>query len=105
MRGLYFKAALDGSMIAYEFTTNPGLDLSDHGDFVATFAAAILDLGAPDIFALTALPKDKVFTDSELGQARSTVLVSDATWLQARDVETSTTTDWLATADYAQYAR
>lgn len=107
MRGLYFKAALDGTMIAYEFTTNPGMDLSTHEDFVATFAAAVLDLGAQDIFALTALsicPKDKVFTEFELGQVRSTVLVSDASWLPARDVETSTTTDWLATADYAQYA-
>lgn len=107
MRGLYFKVALDGTMIAYEFTTSPGMDLSAHEDFVATFAAAVLDLGAQDIFTLTALsicPKDKVFTEFELGQVRSTVLVSDASWLPAGDVETSTTTDWLATADYAQHA-
>lgn len=107
MRGLYFKAALDGTMVAYEFTTNLGIDLSAHEEFVATFAAAVLDLGVQDIFALTALsicPKDKVFTEFELAQVRSTVLVSDASWLPARDVETSTITDWLATAHYAQYA-
>jgi len=89
MRGLYFEAALDGSMIAYEFTTSPGTNLSAHEGFVATFAAAALDLGVQDIFALTALsicPKDKVFTEFELGQVHSTVLVSDARWLPAGDV-------------------
>lgn len=99
--------ALGGTMIAFEFTTNPGRDLSAHEDFVTTFAAAVLDLGVQDIFALTALsicPKGKVFTEFELGQVGSTVLVSDASWLPARDVATSTTTDWLVTADYAQYA-
>lgn len=37
LRGLYFKAADDGSMSAYEFTTDPGVDLSGHEDFVARF--------------------------------------------------------------------
>ncbi|KAK4188372.1 hypothetical protein QBC35DRAFT_496565 [Podospora australis] len=107
MRGLYFKAALDGTMFAYEFTTDPGMDLSAHGDFVARFATAVLQLGVQDIFALTALsvcPTDKIFTEFELGQVGSTVLVADSSWLPTQDVETATTTDWLATADYAQYA-
>ncbi|KAI1403313.1 hypothetical protein F4819DRAFT_231133 [Hypoxylon fuscum] len=107
MRGLYFKAALDGTMVAYEFTTDPGIDLSTHEDFVAMFATAVIELGVQDIFALTALsicPTNKVFTEFELGQVGSTVLVSDASWLPPQDVKTATTTDWLATADYAQYA-
>ncbi|KAI1159533.1 hypothetical protein F5B18DRAFT_655568 [Nemania serpens] len=107
MRGLYFKAALDGNMIAYEFTTNPGMDLSDHKDFVAKFATAVLELGVQDVFALTALsicPKEKVFTEFELGQVLSTVLVANSSWLPAQDVAGTTNTDWLATADYAQYA-
>ncbi|KAM4064393.1 hypothetical protein HRG_006207 [Hirsutella rhossiliensis] len=107
MRGLYFKTALDGTMFAYEFTTDPGMDLSAHVDFVARFAAAVLQLGVQDIFALTALsvcPTDKIFTEFELGQVGSTVLVADNSWLPSQDVETATTTDWLATANYVQYA-
>lgn len=107
MRGLYFKAALDGTMVAYEFTTDPGMDLSAHEDFVTKFATAVLQLGVQDIFALTALsicPADKVFTEFELSQVGSTVLVDDNSWLPAQNVEEATTTDWLATADYAKYA-
>ncbi|KAF2970800.1 hypothetical protein GQX73_g2728 [Xylaria multiplex] len=107
MRGLYFKAAVGGNMIAYEFTTEPGADLSVHEDFVAKFATAVLELGVQDTFALTALsicPQDKVLTEFELGHVTSTVLVSNASWLPTDDVESSTSTDWIATADYAQYA-
>lgn len=107
MRGLYFKAALDGKMIAYEFTTEPGVDLSAHQGFVTQFANAVTELGVQDIFALTALsicPQDKILTELELGNVRSTVLVTDASWLPAQDVEAATSTDWLATNDYAQYA-
>ncbi|KAI0409823.1 hypothetical protein F4802DRAFT_592707 [Xylaria palmicola] len=106
MRGLYFKAALDGNMIAYEFTTDPGTDLSAHEDFVAKFAAAVLELGVQDVFALTAVticPKETVFTEFELGQVLSTVLVTDSSWLPAQDVAKATNTDWLATTEYAQY--
>lgn len=106
-RGLYFKATCGGSMIAYEFTTEPGADLSAHVDFVAEFASAVLKLGVQDVFALTALsicPPDKVLTEFEMGHVLSTVLVSDASWLPAQDVVASTSTDWVATPDYAQYA-
>lgn len=106
-RGLYFKATPGGSMIAYEFTTEPGADLSAYEDFVAEFASAVLKLGVQDVFALTALsicPQDKVLTEFEMSHLLSTALVSDASWLPAQDVVASTSTDWVATPDYAQYA-
>jgi len=77
-RGLYFKAAQGGSMIAYEFTTEPGADLAGHEDFVAKFASAVLKFGVEDVFALTALsicPQDKILTELEIGHVQSTVLV------------------------------
>lgn len=107
MRGLYFKAAPDGNMIAYEFTTEPGADLSAYEDFVLEFAKVVMKLRVQDIFALTALsicPQDKVLTEFEMGNVSSTVLVFDANWLPAQDVGVATSTDWLATMDYAQYA-
>lgn len=107
VRGLYFKAIPGESMVAYEFTTELGADLSAHEDFVAEFAWAVLQHGVQDIFALTALsicPQDKVLTEFEMGHVLSTVLVSDASWLPAQDIAASTSTDWMATPDYAQYA-
>lgn len=107
VRGLYFKAIPGESMVAYEFTTELGADLSAHEDFVAEFALSVLQHGAQDIFALTALsicPQDKVLTEFEMGHVLSTVLVSDASWLPAQDIAASTSTDWMATPDYAQYA-
>lgn len=106
-RGLYFKAAPGGNMIAYEFTTDPGVDLSAHEDFVAAFAKAALEMGVQDIFALTAVsicPEKTILTEFELAQALSTILVSDASWLPEADVAASTTTDWIAEDEYTKYA-
>lgn len=107
LRGLYFKAERDGNMVAYEFTTEPGRDMSTHRDFVAKFASVVMELGVQDIFALTVLsicPKDKTPTEFELGHVGSTVLVSNASWLPTQDVSMATSTDWIATDDYAHCA-
>ena len=107
VRGLYFKADAKGEMVAYEYTTAPGSDLSDHQDFVAAFADALVRFGVQNVFALTAhsiCAKDKVLTEFEMAHVLSTVLVYDATWLPTQDVSASTSTDWMATDDYAQYA-
>ncbi|KAI0433367.1 hypothetical protein F5Y09DRAFT_84503 [Xylaria sp. FL1042] len=45
VRGLYFKAIPGESMIAYEFTTELGADLSAQEDFVAEFASVVLEHG------------------------------------------------------------
>ncbi|KAK4220561.1 hypothetical protein QBC38DRAFT_494034 [Podospora fimiseda] len=106
-RGLYFKASAGGDMVAYEFTTDPGADLAAHEGFVAAFSKAAIEMGVQDVFALTAMsicPQNKILTEFELAQALSTILVSDASWLPAGDVTESTTTDWLADQEYAQYA-
>ena len=44
MRGLYFKVALNKTIIAFKFTIDLGMDLSAHEDFVARFATAVLQL-------------------------------------------------------------
>lgn len=107
VRGLYFKAIAEGCMAAYEFTTEPGVDLSAHEDFVAKFSSAAIKLGVQDIFALTAVsicPENKVLTEFEMAHVLSTVLVPDASWLPAQDTAASTSTDWIATQDYEKYA-
>ena len=40
-------------MIAYEFTTDQGEDLSAHEAFVTEFSNAVLDLDVQNVFALT----------------------------------------------------
>jgi len=103
-RGLYFKAGPNGTMSAYEFTTDPGMDLSGYEDFVAKFSSTVVELGVQDVFALTAVPicpKDVVFTEFELGHVSSTVLVANPEWLPKTEDVTATTTDWLATEEDA----
>lgn len=107
VRGLYFKATAEGKMMAYEFTTEPGADLSAYEDFVAEFSSSAIALGVQDIFALTALsicPQSKILTEFELSEVLSTVLVSDASWLPDQANAKSTSTDWSATEDYAEHA-
>ncbi|KAI0014498.1 hypothetical protein F4779DRAFT_632823 [Xylariaceae sp. FL0662B] len=57
-RGLHFMAGPKGkgNMLAYEYTTEPGVDLSGQENFVAVFAAAVIGLGVETIFGLTAKP-------------------------------------------------
>ncbi|KAI1097122.1 hypothetical protein F4804DRAFT_339516 [Jackrogersella minutella] len=105
-RGLYFKATIGGSMVAYEFTTEPDVDLSAHEDFTAESTSATLQHGVQGVFALTVLsicPPEKILTEFEMSHVPSFVLVSDSNWLSAQDIESSTSTDWTATSDYAQY--
>lgn len=51
--GLYFRALPDVKMIAYEYTTELGKDMSNHLNFVATFAQTALALGVQDVSTLT----------------------------------------------------
>ena len=106
IRGLYFKAAPGGKMVAYEYTTHPGEDLSAHAGFISTFAQAVLGFGVQDVFALTAKKlHQEVLTEFEMSDLLSTVLVNNPTWLpQDSELGQSTTTDWIATSDYAAYA-
>lgn len=106
IRGLYFQASSGGKLVAYEYTTGPGEDLSAHADFVSKFAQAVLDLGVQNVFALTAkkLHRD-VLTEFEMPDLLSTVLVNNPTWLpQDSEPGQSTATDWIATPDYTTYA-
>ncbi|EFY84976.1 hypothetical protein MAC_08960 [Metarhizium acridum CQMa 102] len=60
-----------------------------------------------DVFALTDKNlRQEVLTEFEMSELLSTVLAHDPTWLP-QDLEPGqfTTTDWIATADYAAYAK
>lgn len=105
LRGLYFRALPGGKMAAYEYTTELGEAMSKHTDFVAMFAQTVLALGVQDVFALTAKKfHSGVLTEFEMSDVISTILVSNPTRLPSADSETSTSTDWVATPDYAAYA-
>jgi len=96
LHGLYFRARPDGTMAAYEYTTDPCEDLSEHTDFVAEFVAAVLRLGVQDIFALTGKePKTKHYTEFEMSDLSSTILVNNPMWLPGPS-ERSTSTDWIS---------
>lgn len=78
-RGLYFKAIPGGDMVACEFTTEPGADLSAHKGFLAKFASAALEHGVQDLFGLTALslfPTEVVLSEFAIAQIHSTVLLT-----------------------------
>lgn len=86
LRGLYFRASGNGNMAAYEYTIDPGEDLSAYTDFVAEFAHAVIRLGVQNTFALTAKKlhchDNGLLTEFEMSDLASTVLVStDSTWL------------------------
>jgi len=104
LRGLYFKAFPEGTMAAYEYTTEPGEDMAEHAAFVGQFARKTVALGVQDVFALTAKkPFQETLTEFEMSDVISTILVNSPVWLPA-DAEQSTATDWSATSDYLQYA-
>jgi len=105
LRGLYFQARPLGKMVAYKYTTAPGVDLSGHVHFVAKFAKMVIQLGAENVFALSVkVPAQGLFTEFELPDSGSTILVRGApTWLLEEGTQ-STSTDWMATQHYSKYA-
>ncbi|KAL8724465.1 MAG: hypothetical protein Q9166_007934 [cf. Caloplaca sp. 2 TL-2023] len=105
LRGLYFRALPGGKMAAYEYTTESGEDMSRHADFVAKFAQTVMTPGVQDVFALTAKRfHNGALTEFKMSDVVSTILINNPTWLPSTDSETSTSTDWIATPDYAAYA-
>ncbi|KAF1828766.1 hypothetical protein BDW02DRAFT_614286 [Decorospora gaudefroyi] len=105
LRGLYFRAISGGKMAAFEYTTESGEDMSKHANFVAKFSQTVLDLGVQNVFALTAKRfHTDVLTEFEMSDVISTILVNNPTWLPSADCKASTSTDWIATPDYAAYA-
>ena len=95
LRGLYFRARPGGTMAAYEYTTELGEDLSSYTDFVSEFSTTVTGLGVQDVFALTAKkPESARFTEFEMPDLNSTVLVTNANWLPSSSVP-PTSTDWI----------
>jgi hypothetical protein len=52
LRGIHFIASPYNTMVAYEYTTEPGKDLSEYSNFVSDYASTAKALGVDDIFGL-----------------------------------------------------
>ncbi len=80
LRGLYFRARHDGTMAAYEYTTEAGPDLSGYEHFVLEFARRCIDPGVENIFALSARQATpKPLSEFEFSAAKATILVPTGT--------------------------
>ena len=105
IQGLYYQVCLDGTMAAYEYTTDSIQDISKYSEFVAEFAVAVLRLGVKDVFALTAKqPETKRFSEFELSDLCSTILVANPSWLP-NTAGNSTSTDWISSASIGPHIR
>jgi len=60
LHGLYFRADVGGRMVAYEYTTDPLVDISSYGEFFRQFSNLVVELGLQDVYSLTL----KYLTDS-----------------------------------------
>lgn len=54
LRGYRFRSTKSGTMSAYEFTTEPVIDLSLYADFASIFSRLVHDLRVQDIFGFVA---------------------------------------------------
>lgn len=86
-------------MAAYEYTTEPGSDLSKYTEFVKDLAEALIALGAQEVFALTALPlHTEILTEIEMIRFLSTILINEkeSGVFSSTVAGPFTTTDWVA---------
>ncbi|KAL9597974.1 MAG: hypothetical protein Q9219_004805 [cf. Caloplaca sp. 3 TL-2023] len=102
LRELYLQARPGGKMAAYRYTTKPGEDTSWHDNFIAKFAQLAMTLVIQDVYALMVKGSyQDALPDFEMSIVASTILVSNSVWSPLADSEISTTTDAIATPDYA----
>ncbi|KFY53289.1 hypothetical protein V496_07737 [Pseudogymnoascus sp. VKM F-4515 (FW-2607)] len=94
LHGVYFTAATGGRMVAYEYTTDPLVDISNHNDFFRQFSNLVMELGLQNVYALTVryLEGPPLLHEFEMPDLGSTVLVPDASWIPGS--EGSVSTDW-----------
>ena len=90
LRGKYFLALPEGTMRAYEYTTDPLPDVSRYNNFITAFSRTVLRLGVEKIFALTVRsPQAFDSNEIELPDLRATVLIQNSSWLPE-----GISTDW-----------
>jgi len=79
-----------------EFTTKGGADLSQYPAFALAFAKTILESGTSLVFGLVAKPKQlqENYTEFELPDLRSTIMVPDRVMPQTPDSE-PISTNWV----------
>ncbi|KFX94061.1 hypothetical protein V490_04540 [Pseudogymnoascus sp. VKM F-3557] len=107
LHGVYFTAATGGRMVAYEYTTDPLVDISSHNDFFRQFSNLVMELGLQNVYALTLkyLKGPSLMHEFEMPDLGSTVLVPDSSWIPG--AEGSVSTDWgfsTATGDFSDAA-
>ena len=94
LRGRFFFAAPDGSMTAYEYSSDPQPDITQYRGFCSKFWGEVTRLGMQAVFALGVRPTSSLddCTEIEIAEARATVFVQDLKLLDSYD------TDWTASS-------
>lgn len=94
LHGVYFRADTGGRMVAYEYTTDPLVDISGYNEFFRQFSNLVMELGLQDVYALTSkyVEGPPLLHEFEMPDLGSTVLVPDASWIPG--AESSVSTDW-----------
>lgn len=89
--GKYFFAAPDGTMRAYEYSTDPQPDAAQYSGFCSMVWQEIHNLGKQNVFALGVRPYSPLenYTEIELPFANATVFVEDL------ELASSIDTDWV----------
>lgn len=90
LQGRYFFAATDGSMKAYEFSSEPQPDINQYHSFCSLFWKEVTRLKAQEIFALGVRPYFSLTnaTEIEIPDANATVFVENF------ELNGSFETDW-----------
>lgn len=90
LQGRYFFAATDGSMKAYEYSSEPQPDINQYHSFCSLFWKEVTRLKAQEIFALGVRPYFSLTnaTEIEISGANATVFVENF------ELNGSVETDW-----------
>lgn len=90
LRGRYFFAAPDGSLKAYEYSSDPQPDITHFRTFCSIFGRELIQLRMQDVFALGIRPYYALtnYTEVEIPDAHATVFVENL------ELAGSFETDW-----------
>lgn len=90
LRGRYFFAAPDGSLKAYEYSSDPQPDITHFRGFCSMFWKEVIRLRMQDVFALGLRPYFAItnYTEIEIPDARATVFIENF------ELAGSLETDW-----------
>ncbi|EPE36494.1 hypothetical protein GLAREA_08657 [Glarea lozoyensis ATCC 20868] len=94
LKGLFFRVSDGGQLAAYEYTTDPVVDVSACGTFFGDISTLMMALGVQDLFALTLKRVEPAanLLEFEISDLTSTILIPDLSGNQ--DGGNSRPTDW-----------